>query len=365
MLTPNTGRFVKDFDWVMFITTLFLAGFGVLQISSAVPSPSFWQRQLMAVGIGLVVMFTVAMIDYNRIINFAPFFYAIGIILLIAVLLFGKEINGNKNWLQIGPVSLQPSELAKIFTLLFLTRYLANFRENPLKIRTIITAGALWIVPVALVMIGKDTGSMLSYAAMLGTLLFLSGLSWRWIVAGLAGAILVGALAVPYIKNCKSYKCERIKVVYWPELAEERYRYQNKQSQIAVGSGGVLGKGIHSGTQGPLGFVPEVHSDFIFALAGEETGFVGSSLALIAYLTLITRLIQIARQARDRAGMLLASGFAGLLLYHVAVSVGMVLGLLPVMGIPLPLMSSGGSSVLATLFALGLAFSVRLRRFVN
>jgi rod shape determining protein RodA len=215
-------------------------------------------------------------------------------------------------------------------------------------------------------MVGKDTGSMLSYAAMFGALLFLSGLDWRWLALGLAGVLIAGALAVPYIKtHCKSYKCERIKAVYWPEIADKKYRYQNDQAQIAVGSGGVLGKGIHSGTQGPLGFVPEVHSDFIFALAGEETGFLGSVLALAAYLIIITRLIQIARQSRDRTGMLVVAGFAALIMYHVAVSVGMVLGLLPIMGIPLPLMSSGGSSVLATLFALGLAFSVRLRRFVN
>lgn len=366
MLAPNTARFTRDFDWVLFAAVVFLAAFGILEISSAQLTPGFWQRQAIAVVIGLGVMFAVALIDYNRIVSISPIFYAIGLALLVAVLLFGREVNGNKNWLQIGPISLQPSELAKIFTLLFLSRYLANVWEMPLRVRRIITAGAIWVVPVVLVMLGKDTGSMLSYAALLATLLFLSGLSWRWVAVGAAGVLLAGVLVVPYIKyHCKSYKCERIKAVYWPELADKKYRYQNEQSQIAVGSGGILGKGIHSGTQGPLGFVPEVHSDFIFALAGEETGFVGSLLALAAYLMIITRLIHIARQARDRTGLLVVAGFAGLILYHVAVSVGMVLGLLPIMGIPLPLMSSGGSSVLATLFALGLAFSVRLRRFVN
>jgi rod shape determining protein RodA len=365
MLAPNTARFTKDFDWVLLVTALFLAGFGVVQISSAQPTPGFWQRQLVAVLIGLGVMVAVALFDYNKIVYASPALYAVGLVLLVAVLMFGREINGNKNWLQIGPVSLQPSELAKIFTLLFLTRYLSNVRELPLKLRTVLIVGGMWVAPAALVMLGKDLGSTLSYAALFGTLLFMAGISWRWLAVGVAAVALVGALAVPYVKACKSYKCERIKAVYWPDLAEKRFRYQNEQSQIAVGSGGIVGKGIHSGTQGPLGFVPEVHSDFIFALAGEETGFVGSILALAAYLIVITRLIQIARQARDRTGMLLVAGFAGLILYHVAVSVGMVLGLLPIMGIPLPLMSSGGSSVVATLFALGLAFSVRLRRFVN
>jgi rod shape determining protein RodA len=194
---------------------------------------------------------------------------------------------------------------------------------------------------------------------------FLSGLRWSWTVAGVAAVILVGILAVPFIKDAKGYKAERIKAVYWPELADKRFRYQNDQAEIAVGSGGTLGKGFYRGTQGSLGFVPEVHTDFIFAVASEETGFVGSLSALTIYLLLIMRLLQIAHQARDRTGLLLVAGLAALLLYHVTVSIGMVLRLLPIMGIPLPLMSYGGSSVLATFFGLGLALNVRLRRFVN
>lgn len=366
MLATNP-RFLRDFDWLSFLLIIGLMAFGLVQIHSAKPNdPSLWRKQLIAMGLGLVVMFIVTKIDYNRLFSFAPYLYGLGIFLLILVLLFGETINGNTNWLKLGPLGgMQPSELAKIFTLMMLVQYFSEVRERPLRLKTIAIAGAIWIVPTVLVAAGKDTGSTLSYASFFAVLLFICGLRWSWILAALAGVVLVGFIAVPKIKACTSYKCERIKAVYWPELAEKRYRYQNEQSYIAVGSGGPYGKGIGSGTQGPLGFVPEVHSDFIFTIAGEETGFLGCSLALSAYLIILWRLIQTAQQSRDREGTLLVAGFAGLLLYHVAISVGMVLGLLPIMGIPLPLMSHGGTSILATLFALGLCLSVRLRRFAN
>ncbi len=341
-------------------------GFGVVQIHSAKPnSPGLWQRQIYAMVLGLILMFVVTKMDYNRIFSIAPYLYGFGLFLLVLVLLFGTEINGNKNWLQIGPLGGQPSEFAKIFTLLMLVRYLSEVRVRPLTLRAIVTAGMIWLVPTLLVFLGKDTGSTLSYISFFAVLLFLCGLRWSWMATGLALLVIAGFIAIPKIKASTSYQAERIKAVYWPELAAKRYRYQNEQSYIAVGSGGPYGKGIGSGTQGPLGFVPEVHSDFIFTIAGEETGFLGCSLALGAYLIIIWRLIEAAQKSRDREGTLLVAGYTGLLLYHVAISVGMVVGLLPIMGIPLPLMSHGGSSILATLFALGLCLSVRLRRFVN
>lgn len=352
----------------MLIAVLGLMGFGLVAIRSAQPNvPGLWEKQAVAMGIGLVVMFLATKMDYNRIFGFAPYLYWFGLFLLLLVFIpgVGKKINGNQNWIQLGPIGGQPSELVKIFTLLMMVRYLADIRERPLRLNTIARVGAIWGVPAVLVFLEHDTGSTLSYCSFLLVLLFICGIRWRWILLGLAALALVVFISIPAIKAGTSYKAERIKVVYWPELASKRYRYQNEQSSIAVGSGGLHGKGIGSGTQGPLGFVPEVHSDFIFAIAGEETGFIGSILALTAYLVIVWRLIQTAQQARDRAGTLLVSGYTGLLLCHVFVSVGMVLGLLPVIGIPLPLMSHGGSSILATLFALGLCFSVRLRRFVN
>jgi rod shape determining protein RodA len=367
MFAPNP-RFFRDFDWLSFLLIVGLMTFGVVEIRSAQPKlPGLWQRQVVAIVLGLVIMFVVTKLDYNRIFSVAPYLYGFGLFLLVLVLIpgIGKNINGNQNWIQFGPIGGQPSELAKIFTLLMVVRYLADVRERPLKLRPMAIAGAIWLVPTVLVYLENDTGSTLSYCSFFGALLFLNGLQWRWILGGLAVVSLAFFLAIPTLKACKSYKCERIKAAWWPELAEKRYRYQYEQSSIAVGSGGTYGKGIGSGTQGPLGFVPEVHSDFIFAISGEETGFAGCILALSAYLIIIWRLIQTAQQARDREGTLLVAGIVALLLYHIGINIGMVLGFLPIIGIPLPLMSHGGSSILASLFALGLCLSVGLRRFVN
>ena len=359
-------RYIADFDWVLFSLALAVAAFGVLEIKSVEPTPGLWRRQLIGVGIGLGLMFATTLYDYRRVVNAAPYLYGVGVALLALTLTpLGKVFNGNKSWLQIGSFSFQPSEMAKLFTLIFLAYYLAGVKKRPLDLRTVVIAGMIWAVPTALVFMENDTGSALSFTSFLAATLFLAGVRWIWVGAALA-ALLIGLVFIgPAVKNCKSYKCERIKAVYWPDLAQDRFRYQNNQAEIAVGSGAIVGKGPGGSTQGTLGFLPEVHNDFIFAVASEEWGFLGSSLSLTTYLLIIARLIQIARRSRERVGMLLVGGLAALLLYHVAVNVGMVIRLLPIMGIPLPLMSFGSSSVVATCFGLGLAISVRLRRFVN
>jgi rod shape determining protein RodA len=367
----NTNRrYMADFDWGLLSLALGLAAFGVLEIwSVTAQSPKtagYWQRQLFGIGIGLVVMFLATLYDYRRILNAAPYLYGVGVILLALVLTpLGKEVNGNRSWLYFGSFGFQPSEMAKIFTLMLLAYYLAGVKKRPLDLQTVAVAVGIWALPTALVFMENDTGSALSFTSFLAAMLFLAGVRWSWVAAGLGAIVIALILVAPYIRNCESYKCERVKSVYWPDQAKKRYRYQNEQAEIAVGSGAILGKGPRGSTQGSLGFLPEVHNDFIFAVASEEWGFIGSSLSLAIYLTIIARLIQIARRSRERAGLLLVSGLAALLLYHVTVNVGMVIRLLPIMGIPLPLMSFGSTSVVTTCFGLGLAISVRLRRFVN
>src|SRR5262245_44294298 len=365
MLNVNR-RYVADFDWALFSLALGLAVFGVLEISSVQPSPGLWRRQLVGVCIGLVLMFLTTLHDYRRILNAAPYLYGVGIALLLLVFTpLGKVVNGNRSWLYFGSFGFQPSEMAKIFTLMFLAYYLGGVRKRPLDLRTVAVASMIWALPTALVFLENDTGSALSFTSFFAATLFLAGVRWSWVAVAFGAVVVALIVSAPYIKNCESYKCERVKAVYWPDQAKKRYRYQNDQAEIAVGSGAILGKGPGGSTQGGLGFLPEVHNDFIFAVASEEWGFIGSSLSLAIYLMIIARLIQIARRSRERTGLLLVAGLAALLLYHVAINVGMVLRLLPIMGIPLPLMSFGSTSVVATCFGLGLAISVRLRRFVN
>jgi rod shape determining protein RodA len=363
-------RYMADFDWALLSLAVGLAAFGVLEIWSVTTThgtaTGFWRKQLVGVGIGLVVMFLTTRFDYRRVVNAAPYLYGVGIALLLLVFTpLGKVVNGNRSWLELGSFSFQPSEMAKIFTLMLLAYYLAGVRKRPLDLRTVVVTVGIWALPTVLVFLENDTGSALSYTSFLAAMLFLAGVRWSWVAAALVAVVIAVIVAAPRIKNCESYKCERVKSVYWPDLAQKRFRYQNEQAEIAVGSGAVLGKGPRGSTQGSLGFLPEVHNDFIFAVASEEWGFIGSSLSLTTYLIIIARLIQIARRSRERVGLLLVAGLAALLLYHVTVNVGMVLRLLPIMGIPLPLMSSGSTSVVATCFGLGLAISVRLRRFVN
>jgi rod shape determining protein RodA len=363
-------RTIEDFDWPLFGIALAIALFGVIEISSSEPQGSgLWRNQLWGIAAGLVVLVVTTLWDYRIIVAAAPYFYAAGIVMLLLVLTpLGYEVNGNKSWLNLGFIKFQPSEPAKVFTLLMLTHYLSDVRERPLKLRAVLMAAAIWIVPTVLVYLEHDTGSTLSFTSFFAAMLFLAGLRWTWVISAVAAVVLTFALSIPKVceSSSKDYKIQRIKAVYCrPDQAEKRYRHQNDQSEIAVGSGGLWGRGIGQGTQGRYGFLPEVHTDFIFAVASEETGFLGSFALLVLYLLMVLRLFQIARQARDRTGLLLVAGYAALLLYHVTVSVGMVVRLLPIMGIPLPLMSFGRSSVLATFFGLGLAMNVRLRRFVN
>src|SRR5262249_53656336 len=209
-------RYFNDFDWPLLGLIVGVAAFGILEISSAQPSPGLWERQLKGLGIGLVVLFVTTLVDYRRIINIAPYLYGVGVVLLILVLTpLGEVVNGNKAWLNLGFVRFQPSEVAKLFTLLFLTAYLAGVRKRPLDLWTMIIVGVIWVVPTALVFAQNDTGSALSFSSFLVATLFLAGIRWRWLAAGIIAVVLTVGFSVPYIKQCKSYKCERIKAVYW------------------------------------------------------------------------------------------------------------------------------------------------------
>lgn len=384
-------RYISDFDWPLVVVAIMLALFGLLEITSAEPVGGLWKRQALGIVIGLIVLVASTLIDYRIIVNqYGVVLYWIGVLLLALVLTpLGKEVNGNRSWLYFGPVGFQPSELAKMFTVIYLASYLSKFRLPQVDLRSMknwpvrriveefairyilpwVKMFLIWALPTGLVFLENDTGSALSYTSFLGAMFILIGIRWRWLLGGFAVVALLLALMLPdavkYFKACQGYKCERIRAVYWPDLAEKRFRYQNDQAEIAVGSGGVFGKGLRGSTQGTLGFVPEVHNDFIYAVASEEWGFIGGSLVLFAYLFIILRMIGIASRARERLGAFMVVGFAVLLLYHVTVNVGMVVRLLPIMGIPLPLMSHGSTSVIATCFGLGLTINVRLRRFVN
>jgi rod shape determining protein RodA len=357
-------RKLKDVDWLLLAAPIALTAFGCVGISSSAPDGSFVKKQIISLGIGLVIAIAIMFTDYRKIVfNIAPFFYGAVLVLLVVVLVAGTQINGNRAWLRVAGFSLQPSEFAKAATILMLARHLAHLRQTSLSIKDIIIMGAIVLPPVILVYAEHDTGTTLTFGAILATFYFLGGMRKIFLAVGVV-AVAVGLVAVyPHLKR---YQIERINVIIHPEEADPKgFGYQTIQSVIAVGSGGLLGKGIGHGTQGRLGFLPFAWTDFIGAVIAEETGLAGVLLMMVLYLLLIWRLIAVAKASRERAGSLLVMGFVGLIAFHILCNLGMVVALMPIMGIPLPLMSYGGTAVMAMFIGVGLALSVRMRRFVN
>jgi rod shape determining protein RodA len=356
-------------DVVVLLAPILLTLFGCVGIYST--APNLWKKQVVFLLVGIVVALVLTFTDYRKVlINAAPVFYALTIFLLVLVLTpMGKTVNGNKSWLSLGVFGFQPSEFAKLATILMLARYIAQSRgqktgrDKPLSLTDLAIMAGIVMPPLILVRMENDTGTMLTFGAILATFYFMAGMR-KWMLA--AAIIALPLLLVAVYPHLKTYQKQRIMAILQPSQVDPRgFGWQTIQSVIAVGSGGPVGKGITNGTQGKLGFLPNAWSDFIGATLAEETGLIGVMFMMALYLALLWRLFSIALSARDRAGALMVMGFIGLMAFHITCNLGMVVGLMPIMGIPLPFVSQGGTSVIAIFAGLGLALSVRLQRFVN
>jgi len=358
----------RDFDWGLLLLVLAMCAISVLEVHSTTVHTrfaSFGSKQMLFIGAGVIGMFIFAKIDYHRLLDWAPWAYGIFLVSLVAVKLVGHKVLGARRWIGIGPVQFQPSEWVKLVLVLFMARYFANLGGRNLTWRDIFKAFALVGVPMILVLIQPDMGTTLTYAPILIAGLFLGGINLRQGLILLAvGAVLVGGVWSSG-KFLKSYQKARLTAFVNPGNDPRGSGYQVLQSEIAVGSGGIWGKGLEKGTQTQGYFLPIPYTDFIFAAFSEEHGFVGAISVLLLYFFILMRLIQNAQTAADLSGSLIIMGIVAVLTFQIAVNVGMVIGLMPVTGIPLPLMSYGGSSVLFTFLALGVAMNVRMRRFVN
>ncbi len=370
------GRF-RDFDWLLTLLATGIVLFGTWQIHNAQPAGdlrNFWKKQLLGLGISLVALFAVAFTDYRKLVHFAPAFYIFGLVLLIIVLIpgIGLKLNGQRCWIKMpGIGQFQPSEFVKIPTVLMLAYYFGRIRQRALAWKEILVGIGIIALPVGLILLEPDAGQAITYIPLLAVVLFLSSVRMWLVIASLALSIaLVPAAYVVGVRTgkIKNYQQQRIQVILDPENADKRgYGYHTWQSILTVGKGGLTGTGGRAPeySQSGLKFLPEPHSDFIFAVTAETTGFIGCILLLIAYAVLLTRLMIGARRAPDRAGMLVIMATVGGVAFQIFINVGMALGILPVIGVPLPLMSAGLSAVLATFIAIGFAVSVQLRRFVN
>jgi rod shape determining protein RodA len=358
----------RDFDWTLLGLVLLLCAMSVLEVHSATVHTkfaSFGTKQVLFIGAGLVGMFVLAKIDYHRLIDWSPWFYGIFVVSLVAVKVIGHKALGARRWIAVGPIQFQPSEWVKLVLILAVARYIANIGGRNLTWTEIFKAFGMVGVPMILVLVQPDLGTTLTYAPILVAGLFLGGINLRQsLILITVGAVLVGGVWSSG-KILKPYQKARLTSFINPGNDPRGAGYQVLQSEIAVGSGGVWGKGLEKGTQTQGYFLPIPYTDFIFAAFSEEHGFVGAFFILLLYFLILMRLIQNAQTAADLPGSLIIMGIVAVLTFQIAVNVGMVIGLMPVTGIPLPLMSYGGSSVLFTFLALGVAMNVRMRRFVN
>jgi rod shape determining protein RodA len=355
----------RDFDWVLMGFVLAICALGVAQIHSATEHTKFAGahiRQVYWVLAGLGAMFLVSLLNYQALLEKIHWFYVVALASLVAVRLFGEKYLGARRWVKLpGGVHFQPSEWVKLILILAVAKYFADLHEKELAWSDFLKAGAIVGFPMLLVLAQPDLGTALTYLPVSVMGLFLGGLRLKQAVAVL---LIVGLLVpVAWMKVLKPFQKDRLTSFMNPEADRQGSGYQVNQSKIAVGSGGIWGSS--EGSQTHLAFLPVPQTDFIFAAFAEEHGFVGALGVLLLYFIVLMRLTQNAQTAPDRAGAFLVMGVVAVLSFHILVNVGMVVGFMPVTGIPLPLMSYGGSSVLFMFLALGMVMNVRMRRFVN
>jgi rod shape determining protein RodA len=345
---------------------LVICALGVVQIFSAThgtPWQDAWWKQIVWVGAGLLLMWAASAFDYHSLMQHITAFYLLSVALLVTVLLIGKQAFGSTRWIPLAPgFHLQVSEFVKLVIILLVARYMTELHSDTLETRELLKVLGLIGVPMLLIIKEPDLGTALTYLPILAVGAFLAGLNWRYLLAVAVLVVLVLPVGVHFLQP---YQKARLVSFLDPERDPRGTGYQVIQSKIAVGAGGMWGKGVAQGTQTQLRFLPVPHTDFIFAAFGEEHGFVGIVVVLALYFMLLMQIVKNAQTAPDRAGMYICMGVAALVLFHVLVNVGMVAGRMPVTGIPLPLMSAGGSSMLSMFLMLGLVNNVRLRRFVN
>ena len=358
-------RLLYNVDWVLLGTALLLSLVGVAMVYSAThsgSSPDLHVKQLVLVGAGLLGLVVAAATDYRRLADRSVLLYVLSAAALVYVLSFGPLIAGTRRWIMIGGFQLQPSEFVKLTAAIFVAKIFSEYRQESLGLRDLVWPGAAVGLLVLLIAREPDLGTAACLVPMLLTVAFLAGLRMRAVAALVVVMLVASALTWPLLRD---YQKTRVYTFLDPSLDPQGAGYQKIQSQIAVGSGGLLGRGYLEGSQGQLGYLPARHTDFIFSVLAEEMGFIGVFVVLGLYLLLLWRMLETARLARDRLGAFLAAGITASLAFQVVYNVAMVAGLVPVKGLPLPLLSYGGSSALATLMGVGLILSVRMRRFAN
>ncbi len=369
-------RLIHNMPWGMVALIIGITLIGLTAVYSATytqhgPS-SLFTKQVIWVLIGLVVMFCALLPDYHTVGRYAYVLWALSVLALILVAVMGRTGMGAQRWLPLGPFQFQPSELAKLSLVLALARYYAEDpRSSGYDLRDLAIPAILVIIPLVLVLKQPDLGTALMLAFTATLLTVLAGIRLRAVVSvALIGAVVASVVfLVPPVRHkiwtsLKPYQQKRIKAFIDPASDPLGSGYHATQSKIAVGSGQTTGKGFRQGTQSQMAFLPERHTDFIFAVIAEEHGFIGSSFLVILYVSLLLVGVEAAKSAKDKMGALMAGGIVSMLALYVCINIGMAVGILPVVGVPLPLVSYGGTSIITTFLAIGLLLNIRSRRFM-
>lgn len=367
MARPGSGaEWWRNCDWLLCGLIAAITLVGLRQIYSATLNTQFngaFRDHCLWIVLGMAVFWLASRFDYHVLVSGSPALWVVGVALLIAVLAFTEPVNGARRWLSTPfGFSIQASELMKVVLVLVAARYCREFLSEPMRLRDLAKVVALFAVPVVLVLLQPDLSTCLSMVPLLGMGLYLSKIRAKHIAAVCVVAILLLPIGWSMLEP---YQKDRITGFLDPEGSPRDAGYQILQSRIAVGAGGIWGQGYVQGSQTQLRFLPTPHTDFVLAAFAEEEGFVGIAIVLALYYCLVMRIARIGRSAADMEGALIAMCVAALLLFHVVVNVGMVASKLPVTGLPLPLMSYGGSSLLTVLAMLGMVHGVHMRRFVN
>jgi len=353
----------KNFDWILLVAVILLMVLGLIALYSIALSqenPDFFifKKQLLFAGVGMILFFVFSILDYRIFRNYYFWLLAFGVVLLTAVLLFGATIRGTRGWLYIGPLGMQPVEIVKIILIIFLATYFSKHIYELQKFKYIIIS-ALWSLSLmALVILQPDFGGAIILFIIWLSLLLLAGIKKSHFVIILLVLFLVASCSWFFLQD---YQKDRIATFINPSLDPYGRGYNLKQSIIAIGAGQIVGRGVASGSQSQLKFLPESQNDFIFAVLAEELGLVGVTLLLFVFFVIFYRLQKIAKKARDDYGAFLVLGIFVLILSQFFINIGMNLGILPVIGLSLPLVSYGGSGLFAVMVLLGLAESVQLR----
>lgn len=363
-------RLIENFDWSIIWVLFAIIAIGLLSVYSAVypqiqvkPTNNPFVKQLIWLAVGFTVMCASLFIDYQKLKTASPWLYGFFLLLLIVVLAAGKEVNGSKRWLEIAGFQFQPSEFMKVIIVIQLANYFSSQDVSSFPgLKKLFLPIAFVIFPVLLTLAEPDLGTAISIMAISTTLIFFVGIRWKYL-AVFALSILPMILPV-WEHVLKPYQKRRILILLRPDLDPLGAGYHIRQSKIAIGSGMFWGKGFLKGTQNKLHFLPEKHTDFIFSVWAEEWGFVGCAVLLFLFCLLIFLTLRVARRSRDRYGSLIVVGMSALVMWQALINIGMVIGVLPVVGITLPFVSYGGSSLITLCLAIGMIENVSMRRYV-